>query len=194
MPQQRQHGDRAPRQRTRGEFGDDRAGVGQHSHTQAAAATAAAISRNTCKPGTTWTRMSAPITTPGRVALINCPTSGPPTCPLCPTAQQCPERDLRRSVGLARTRHRDRACCGQRRRANRPAPPVLHEGDRSEPEALTRASSIWAGLALRARLVLLGADDLANAAIARSNRQDLVAEDSRTSATRCGAFTARQRS
>src|SRR5690349_3653235 len=47
------------------------------------------------------------------------------------------------------------------------APLVLREGDRSRLEALTRASSIRAGLALRARIVLLAADGLPNAEIAR---------------------------
>ena len=47
------------------------------------------------------------------------------------------------------------------------APLVLREGDRSRLEALTRSSSIRAGLALRARIVLLAADGLANAEIAR---------------------------
>jgi DNA invertase Pin-like site-specific DNA recombinase len=47
------------------------------------------------------------------------------------------------------------------------APLVLREGDRSRLEALTRASLIRAGLALRARIVLLAADGLPNAEIAR---------------------------
>src|SRR3954452_4165880 len=47
------------------------------------------------------------------------------------------------------------------------APLVLRDGDRSRLEALTRSSSIRAGLALRARIVLLAAAGLANAEIAR---------------------------
>jgi hypothetical protein len=47
------------------------------------------------------------------------------------------------------------------------APLVLREGDRSRLEALTRASSIPAGLAARARIVLLAAEGLPNAEIAR---------------------------
>ncbi|MCO1661191.1 IS630 family transposase [Pseudonocardia humida] len=47
------------------------------------------------------------------------------------------------------------------------APLVLREGDRARLEALTRASSVRAGLALRARIVLLAADGLPNAEIAR---------------------------
>jgi transposase len=44
---------------------------------------------------------------------------------------------------------------------------VLREGDRSRLEAMTRASAIRAGLALRARIVLLAAEGLPNAEIAR---------------------------
>jgi transposase len=47
------------------------------------------------------------------------------------------------------------------------APLVLREGDRSRLEALTRSSSVQAGLAQRARIVLLAADGLPNAEIAR---------------------------
>jgi Transposase and inactivated derivatives len=47
------------------------------------------------------------------------------------------------------------------------APLVLREGDRSRLEALTRSSSIRAGLAARARIVLLAAEGLPNAEIAR---------------------------
>lgn len=51
--------------------------------------------------------------------------------------------------------------------ANRPAPAlVLREGDRAELERLTRASSVRAGLAQRARIVLLAAEGLSNTAIA----------------------------
>ena len=44
---------------------------------------------------------------------------------------------------------------------------VLREGDRSRLEALTRSSSVRAGLAGRARIVLLAAEGLPNAEIAR---------------------------
>jgi transposase len=44
---------------------------------------------------------------------------------------------------------------------------VLREGDRSRLEAMTRSSAIRAGLALRARIVLLAAEGLPNAEIAR---------------------------
>src|SRR4051794_41625653 len=47
------------------------------------------------------------------------------------------------------------------------APLVLRDGDRSRLEALTRSSSIRAGLASRARIVLLAAEGLPNAEIAR---------------------------
>ena len=48
------------------------------------------------------------------------------------------------------------------------APPLtLRPGDRSRLEALTRARSVRAGLAQRARMVLLAAEGLANAEIAR---------------------------
>jgi transposase len=47
------------------------------------------------------------------------------------------------------------------------APLVLRDGDRSQLEALTRSSSVRAGLAQRARIVLLAADGLPNAEIAR---------------------------
>ncbi len=51
--------------------------------------------------------------------------------------------------------------------ANRSAAPlVLGEGDRGELIRLIRASSGRAGLALRARIVLLAADGLSNTAIA----------------------------
>jgi len=51
--------------------------------------------------------------------------------------------------------------------ANRPAPAlVLREGDRAELERLTRSSSVRAGLAQRARIVLLAAQGLTNTAIA----------------------------
>ena len=44
---------------------------------------------------------------------------------------------------------------------------MLREGDRPRLEALTRSSSIRAGLASRARIVLLAAQGLPNAEIAR---------------------------
>jgi transposase len=47
------------------------------------------------------------------------------------------------------------------------APLLLREGDRSRLESLTRASSVPAGLAARARIVLLAAEGLPNAEIAR---------------------------
>jgi transposase len=47
------------------------------------------------------------------------------------------------------------------------APLMLRDGDRSRLEALTRSSSARAGLAQRARIVLLAADGLPNAEIAR---------------------------
>ena len=47
------------------------------------------------------------------------------------------------------------------------APLVLRDGDRSRLEALTRSSSVRAGLAVRARIVLLAAEGLPNAEIAR---------------------------
>ncbi len=51
--------------------------------------------------------------------------------------------------------------------ANRPAPALaLREGDRDELVRLTRASSVRAGLAQRARIVLLAADGVSNTAIA----------------------------
>src|SRR3954454_11380626 len=47
------------------------------------------------------------------------------------------------------------------------APLILREGDRPRLEAMLRSSSIRAGLASRARIVLLAADGLPNAEIAR---------------------------
>ncbi len=47
------------------------------------------------------------------------------------------------------------------------APLILREGDLSRLEALTRSSSVRAGLACRARIVLLAAEGLPNAEIAR---------------------------
>jgi transposase len=51
--------------------------------------------------------------------------------------------------------------------ANRPAPAlILREGDRAELLRLTRSSSVRAGLAQRARIVVLAADGVSNTAIA----------------------------
>src|SRR6476469_10677551 len=51
--------------------------------------------------------------------------------------------------------------------ANRPAPALgLRQGDREELARLTRSSSIRAGLAQRARIILLAADGVSNTAIA----------------------------
>ena len=51
--------------------------------------------------------------------------------------------------------------------ANRPAPALaLRDGDREELARLTRVSSVRAGLAQRARIVLLAADGVSNTAIA----------------------------
>ncbi|MFN8074083.1 MAG: IS630 family transposase [Kineosporiaceae bacterium] len=51
--------------------------------------------------------------------------------------------------------------------ANRPAPALmLRDGDRVELERLVRASSVRAGLAQRARIVLLAAEGMSNTAIA----------------------------
>src|SRR4029453_15283400 len=51
--------------------------------------------------------------------------------------------------------------------ANRPAPAlVLREADRGKLERLTRASSVRAGVAQRARIVLLAAEGMSNTAIA----------------------------
>src|SRR3954454_21044420 len=47
------------------------------------------------------------------------------------------------------------------------APLILREGDRPRLEAMLRSSSIRAGLASRARIVLLAADGLPNAEVAR---------------------------
>ena len=55
--------------------------------------------------------------------------------------------------------------------ANRPAPAlVLREGDREELERLTRSSTVRAGLAQRARIVLLAADGVANTRDRRAGR------------------------
>ena len=52
--------------------------------------------------------------------------------------------------------------------ANRPAPSLaLREGDREELSRLTRSSSVRAGLAQRARIVLLAADGVSNTSIAQ---------------------------
>jgi transposase len=53
--------------------------------------------------------------------------------------------------------------------ANRPAPAlVLREGDRAELVRLTRSSSVRAGLAQRARIVLLAAEGVSNTGIAQA--------------------------
>jgi transposase len=53
--------------------------------------------------------------------------------------------------------------------ANRPAPALaLREGDREELSRLTRSSSVRAGLAQRARIVLLAADGVSNTGIAQA--------------------------
>ena len=50
--------------------------------------------------------------------------------------------------------------------ANRPAPAlVLRDGDRGELERLTRSASVPAGLAQRARIVLLASQGVANSVI-----------------------------
>ena len=52
--------------------------------------------------------------------------------------------------------------------ANRPAPPLaLREGDRAVLESWTRSSTLPASAAKRARIVLLAADGVANARIAK---------------------------
>ena len=52
--------------------------------------------------------------------------------------------------------------------ANRPAPSLaLREGDREELSRLTRSSSVRAGLAQRARIVLLAAEGVSNTSIAQ---------------------------
>ena len=51
--------------------------------------------------------------------------------------------------------------------ANRPAPALaLRDGDREELSRITRSSSVRAGLAQRARIVLAAADGVANEQIA----------------------------
>jgi DNA-binding CsgD family transcriptional regulator len=47
-------------------------------------------------------------------------------------------------------------------------PPVLREGDRDRLAELARLPSVPSGLAKRARMVLLAADGMANAQIART--------------------------
>jgi len=55
--------------------------------------------------------------------------------------------------------------------ANRPAPALaLREGDRAELVRLTRSSTVRAGLAQRARIVLLAAEGLSNSRIAERGR------------------------
>ncbi|MGH9198817.1 MAG: helix-turn-helix domain-containing protein, partial [Acidimicrobiia bacterium] len=78
------------------------------------------------------------------------------------------------------------------------APPLtLRPGDRSRLEALTRARSVRAGLAQRARMVLLAAEGLANAEIARrtdSTRPTVLAWRSRYSASGINALQDKPRS
>lgn len=51
--------------------------------------------------------------------------------------------------------------------ANRPAPALMvRDGDRDKLERLTRSSTVRAGLAQRARIVLLAAEGLSNTEIA----------------------------
>ena len=58
-------------------------------------------------------------------------------------------------------------CMGQWGMANRTAPAlVLREGDRGELERLTRAATVMASTAQRARIVLLAADGVGNQVIA----------------------------
>ncbi|GEO96895.1 hypothetical protein KTU01_30180 [Kocuria turfanensis] len=53
--------------------------------------------------------------------------------------------------------------------ANHPAAPLLlREGDREKPQRLVRSTSVRAGLAQRARLVLLAADGVSNTEIAEN--------------------------
>ncbi|MGH4025167.1 MAG: helix-turn-helix domain-containing protein [Pseudonocardiaceae bacterium] len=77
------------------------------------------------------------------------------------------------------------------------APLTLRPGDRSRLEALTRARSVRAGLAQRARMVLLAAEGLANAEIARrtgSTRPTVLAWRSRYSAGGINALQDKPRS
>lgn len=78
------------------------------------------------------------------------------------------------------------------------APPLtLRPGDRSRLEALTRARSVRAGLAQRARMVLLAAEGLANTEIARrtgSTRPTVLAWRSRYSAGGINALQDKPRS
>lgn len=77
------------------------------------------------------------------------------------------------------------------------APLTLRPGDRARLEALIRATSVRAGLAQRARMVLLAADGLANAEIARltgSSRPTVLAWRSRYAAGGLNALRDRPRS
>ena len=79
--------------------------------------------------------------------------------------------------------------------ANRPAPAlVLRDGDRVELERLTRSWSVRAGLAQRARIVLLAAEGVTNTEIAERCRgdpadgDDLAAPLRRAGAGRAGGW------
>jgi hypothetical protein len=65
------------------------------------------------------------------------------------------------------------------RMANRPAPALaLREGDRGELERLTRSPSVRAGLAQRARIVLLAAGGAGNTRGRRAGRVALPVAES----------------
>ena len=77
------------------------------------------------------------------------------------------------------------------------APLVLREGDRSRLERMVRSTSIRAGLAVRARIVLLAADGLPNAEIARrtgTSRPTVVDWRARYDAGGVGALHDQRRS
>jgi transposase len=77
------------------------------------------------------------------------------------------------------------------------APLVLREGDRPRLEGMVRSSSIRAGLAARARIVLLAAEGLPNAEIARrtgTSRPTVVDWRARYDAGGIGALHDQQRS
>jgi hypothetical protein len=52
-----------------------------HNHTPSGSSTAATSSRKTVMSGTRYTRTTAPVTTPGSVAVTSRRASGPPSCP-----------------------------------------------------------------------------------------------------------------
>ena len=80
--------------------------------------------------------------------------------------------------------------------ANRPAPALLlRDGDREELLRLTRSSRAPAGLALRARIVLVAADGVSNTTIADGvgvSRPTVIAWRDRYQATAAGSCAARQ--